>query len=197
MTIGVGGAVFEGSIQTQVVRAEPGEVLTWVNYQSRHRFFLTYPLINRLESPTRSLQIQAAQRVKLESLAGEMAATCYQDLRLKSTGGSVCSIDLFRIANCLTNNGQEFKGTTQGYLEPVSKIAVEFERIPITFYDEFVGRIYGTSALEMEDLKDHELKLYFSFNRFLRIWKNLLDSLNIQIKYFRPLKSKESHQVRS
>jgi len=67
---GVGGAVFEGSIQTQVVRAEPGEVLT-------------------LESPTRSLQIQAAQRVKLESLAGEMAATCYQDLRLKSTGGSI------------------------------------------------------------------------------------------------------------
>jgi len=67
---GVGGAVFEGSIQTQVVRAEPGEVLT-------------------LESPTRSLHVQAAQRVKLESLAGELAATCYQDLRLKSTGGSI------------------------------------------------------------------------------------------------------------
>jgi len=67
---GVGGAVFEGSIQTQVVRAEPGEDL-------------------KLESPTRSLHVQAAQRVKLEALAGEVAATSYHNLRLKSTGGSI------------------------------------------------------------------------------------------------------------
>jgi len=67
---GVGGAVFEGSIQTQMVRAEPGELLT-------------------LESLTRSVHVQAARRVKLESLAGGMAATCYDDLKLKSTGGSI------------------------------------------------------------------------------------------------------------
>lgn len=47
----------------------------------------------RLESPTRSLHVQAAQRVKLEALAGEVAATSYHNLRLKSTGGSVSLIE--------------------------------------------------------------------------------------------------------
>ena len=50
-------------------------------------------IIDRLESPTRSLQIQAPLGVAVESQAGDIAATCYEDLRLRSTGGAVS--DLF------------------------------------------------------------------------------------------------------
>ncbi|XP_046632590.1 zeta-sarcoglycan-like [Daphnia pulicaria] len=67
---GVGGAVFEGSIQTPLVRAESGNDL-------------------RLESATRTLQMQAPQGVALESQAGDISATSYEDLRLWSTGGSI------------------------------------------------------------------------------------------------------------
>ncbi|XP_057377649.1 zeta-sarcoglycan-like [Daphnia carinata] len=67
---GVGGAVFEGSIQTPLVRAESGNDL-------------------RLESATRTLQMQAPQGVALESQAGDITATSYEDLRLWSTGGSI------------------------------------------------------------------------------------------------------------
>lgn len=67
---GVGGAVFEGSVQTPIVRAEAGHDL-------------------KLESPTRTLQMQAPLGITIESQAGDIAATCYEDLRLKSTGGTV------------------------------------------------------------------------------------------------------------
>lgn len=67
---GVGGAVFEGSIQTPLVRAESGNDL-------------------RLESATRTLQMQAPQGVALESQAGDITATSYEDLKLWSTGGSI------------------------------------------------------------------------------------------------------------
>lgn len=46
-------------------------------------------LLNRLESPTRTLQMQAPLGITIESQAGDIAATCYEDLRLKSTGGTV------------------------------------------------------------------------------------------------------------
>lgn len=44
---------------------------------------------SRLESATRTLQMQAPQGVALESQAGDITATSYEDLRLWSTGGSV------------------------------------------------------------------------------------------------------------
>lgn len=105
--IGVGGAVFEGSIQTPLVRAESGNDLRYVTSTSlsgpKHpnkvnqlasvnelTSSLFYPPPkNRLESATRTLQMQAPQGVALESQAGDISATSYEDLRLWSTGGSV------------------------------------------------------------------------------------------------------------
>ncbi|XP_043271848.1 zeta-sarcoglycan [Venturia canescens] len=67
---GVGGAVFRGSVQTPLVRAESG-----------------HPL--RLESATRSLEIKAPERVVIESRAGEILASSLADLTLQSIEGGI------------------------------------------------------------------------------------------------------------
>ncbi|XP_066588365.1 zeta-sarcoglycan isoform X2 [Prorops nasuta] len=67
---GDGGAVFQGSVQTSLVRAELGRDL-------------------RLESSTRSLEIKAPQRIVLESWAGEISASCLTDLKLQSVAGGI------------------------------------------------------------------------------------------------------------
>ncbi|XP_074097303.1 sarcoglycan delta isoform X1 [Cotesia typhae] len=67
---GVGGAVFRGSVQTPLVRAEPGHSL-------------------RLESATRTLEIKAPERVVIESRAGEILASCLSDLTLQSVEGAI------------------------------------------------------------------------------------------------------------
>ncbi|CAG0913953.1 unnamed protein product [Notodromas monacha] len=67
---GDGGAVFDGSIQTPLVRAE-----------ARHELLL--------ESPTRSVEVTAAEGIALESRAGDIAATCLTELRLTSKEGAI------------------------------------------------------------------------------------------------------------
>ncbi|XP_046429591.1 delta-sarcoglycan isoform X1 [Neodiprion pinetum] len=67
---GVGGAVFQGSVQTPLVRAESGHDL-------------------RLESSTRSLNINAPQRITIESQAGNVTASCLSDMKLESVTGIV------------------------------------------------------------------------------------------------------------
>ncbi|XP_012288120.1 delta-sarcoglycan isoform X2 [Orussus abietinus] len=67
---GVGGAVFQGSVQTPLVMAGSGRELT-------------------LESATRTLKIRAPQKVTIESWAGELSASCLTDLSLRSTGGAI------------------------------------------------------------------------------------------------------------
>ncbi|XP_057318627.1 zeta-sarcoglycan isoform X2 [Microplitis mediator] len=67
---GVGGAVFRGSVQTPLVRAEPGHSL-------------------RLESATRALEIKAPERIVIESRAGEILASCLLDLTLQSIEGAI------------------------------------------------------------------------------------------------------------
>ncbi|XP_021954197.1 delta-sarcoglycan [Folsomia candida] len=67
---GEGGAVFHGSVQTPLVRAESGNEL-------------------RLESPTRNLEVFATHGIGIDSLAGDISATCLADLKLQSTEGSV------------------------------------------------------------------------------------------------------------
>lgn len=62
----------------------------------------------RLESATRSLHMQAPQGVLLESQAGDISATCYEDLQLRSTGGSVKLINLS--INPLTKTIEFFLG---------------------------------------------------------------------------------------
>lgn len=74
---GFGGAVFEGSIQTPQIRAEPGHQL-------------------RLESPTRSLQMEASNGISLDSRAGDITAICLNDLTLQSKSG-VIKLDSERI----------------------------------------------------------------------------------------------------
>lgn len=67
---GDGGAVFQGSVQTPLVRGESGRGL-------------------KLESATRSLKINAPQRVAIESWANEISASCLTDLKLQSVHGAI------------------------------------------------------------------------------------------------------------
>ncbi|XP_044730838.1 zeta-sarcoglycan [Chrysoperla carnea] len=67
---GVGGVVFEGSIQTPLVRAESAHDL-------------------RLESPTRSLELRAPVSIAIESRAGAIKAQCLTDMKLQSVAGAV------------------------------------------------------------------------------------------------------------
>ncbi|XP_068906083.1 gamma-sarcoglycan isoform X2 [Tenebrio molitor] len=67
---GEGGAAFSGSVQTTLVRAEPGNDL-------------------RLESPTRSLELHGPQGVHLESRGGKIKIVSLNDISFKSEVGSV------------------------------------------------------------------------------------------------------------
>ncbi|XP_031624674.1 delta-sarcoglycan isoform X2 [Contarinia nasturtii] len=67
---GEGGAVFRESIQTPLIRAEPGKEL-------------------KLESPTRSLLINAGKDIFIKSGAGSIDASCLNDIRIQSTDGSI------------------------------------------------------------------------------------------------------------
>ncbi|RXN39421.1 delta-sarcoglycan isoform X3 [Labeo rohita] len=76
-TGGAEGAVFSNSVETPHVRAEPFKEL-------------------RLESPTRSLYMEAPKGVKIEADAGDFQATCRSDLRLESKDGEI-SLDAKKI----------------------------------------------------------------------------------------------------
>nr|CAD7195823.1 unnamed protein product [Timema douglasi] len=68
---GEGGAIFDGTVQTPIVRADSGHEL-------------------RLESPTRSLKVRAPLGVLIESRAGDISASCLTDLKLQSLAGAGC-----------------------------------------------------------------------------------------------------------
>ncbi|CAO1338404.1 unnamed protein product [Diamesa serratosioi] len=67
---GEGGAIFHDAVQTPLVRAEAGKEL-------------------KLESPTRSLEMQASQEIFLQSRAGSIEATSLNDIKLHSISGSI------------------------------------------------------------------------------------------------------------
>ncbi|KAK7865842.1 hypothetical protein R5R35_001293 [Gryllus longicercus] len=67
---GEGGAIFDGTVQTPLVKADSGNEL-------------------RLESPTRSLEVRAPLGVAIESRAGSISASCLADLKLQSLAGAV------------------------------------------------------------------------------------------------------------
>lgn len=46
-------------------------------------------VVHSLESPTRSLEMHAAQNIVLESRAGDISASCLTTFRLRSVAGSV------------------------------------------------------------------------------------------------------------
>ncbi|XP_072368665.1 delta-sarcoglycan isoform X1 [Scyliorhinus torazame] len=68
--LGAEGAVFERSIETPHIRAEPFKGL-------------------RLESPTRSLILEAPKGVEIQAEAGNLLATCQNELKLESEDGEI------------------------------------------------------------------------------------------------------------
>ncbi|KAG9479798.1 hypothetical protein GDO78_011702, partial [Eleutherodactylus coqui] len=67
---GTEGAVFGHSVETPHIRAGPSQDL-------------------RLESPTRSLTMEAPKGVQISAVAGEFRANCRKELNLQSTDGEI------------------------------------------------------------------------------------------------------------
>ncbi|XP_024620902.1 zeta-sarcoglycan [Neophocaena asiaeorientalis asiaeorientalis] len=67
---GTEGAVFGHSVETPHIRAEPSQDL-------------------RLESPTRSLIMEAPRGVQVSAAAGDFKAACRKELHLQSTEGEI------------------------------------------------------------------------------------------------------------
>ncbi|NWX75401.1 SGCZ protein, partial [Alca torda] len=77
---GTEGAVFGHSVETPHIRAEPSQDL-------------------KLESPTRSLVMEAPRGVQVNAAAGDLKATCRKELHLQSTEGEVSSTNTIRLGN--------------------------------------------------------------------------------------------------
>lgn len=78
---GTEGAVFGHSVETPHIRAEPSQDL-------------------RLESPTRSLKMEAPRGVQVSAAAGDFKATCRKELHLQSTEGEIfLNADSIRLGN--------------------------------------------------------------------------------------------------
>lgn len=114
---GEGGAIFRESIQAPVIRAEPGKELKYVsnlifsqqnsstfkNDQIDHCVLISVNLFKRLESPTRSLLINAGKDISIKSGAGNIDANCLNDIRIQSTEGSVSTSSKMSVFNNLIN----------------------------------------------------------------------------------------------
>ncbi|XP_027810502.1 zeta-sarcoglycan isoform X2 [Marmota flaviventris] len=86
LTVGTEGAVFGHSVETPHVRAEPSQDL-------------------RLESPTRSLIMEAPRGVQVSAAAGDFKATCRKELHLQSTEGEIfLNADTIRLGNLPTGS---------------------------------------------------------------------------------------------
>ncbi|XP_026553590.1 zeta-sarcoglycan isoform X2 [Pseudonaja textilis] len=78
---GTEGAVFEHSVETPHIRAEPSQDL-------------------KLESPTRSLIMEAPKGIQVSAAAGDLKATCRKELHLQSTEGEIfLNADSIRLGN--------------------------------------------------------------------------------------------------
>nr|XP_020835279.1 zeta-sarcoglycan isoform X3 [Phascolarctos cinereus] len=78
---GTEGAVFGHSVETPHIRAEPSQDL-------------------KLESPTRSLIMEAPRGVQVSAAAGDFKATCRKELHLQSTEGEIfLNAETIRLGN--------------------------------------------------------------------------------------------------
>nr|XP_033800356.1 zeta-sarcoglycan [Geotrypetes seraphini] len=94
---GTEGAVFEHSVETPHIRAEPSQDL-------------------RLESPTRSLTMEAPKGVHISAIAGDFKATCRKELLLQSTDGEIfLNADTIRLGNLPQGS---FSPSTPGSTNP-------------------------------------------------------------------------------
>ncbi|XP_040821961.1 zeta-sarcoglycan isoform X2 [Ochotona curzoniae] len=83
---GTEGAVFGHSVETPHIRAEPSQDL-------------------KLESPTRSLIMEAPRGVQVSAAAGDFKATCRKELHLQSTEGEIfLNSDTIRLGNLPTGS---------------------------------------------------------------------------------------------
>ncbi|XP_068388170.1 zeta-sarcoglycan isoform X2 [Eschrichtius robustus] len=83
---GTEGAVFGHSVETPHIRAEPSQDL-------------------RLESPTRSLIMEAPRGVQMSAAAGDFKAACRKELHLQSTEGEIfLNADTIRLGNLPTGS---------------------------------------------------------------------------------------------
>uniref|UniRef100_A0A8C7Z1H0 Sarcoglycan delta n=1 Tax=Oryzias sinensis TaxID=183150 RepID=A0A8C7Z1H0_9TELE len=99
---GAEGAVFSKSVETPHVRAEPFKEL-------------------RLESPTRSLLMEAPKGVEIQAEAGDIRAICRNELRLESKDGEIALdaqwIRLLRLPEGKASTGSLSSGTRQTVYE--------------------------------------------------------------------------------
>nr|CAD7405305.1 unnamed protein product [Timema poppensis] len=110
-----GGAIFDGTVQTPIVRADSGHELSYTKLSlvllqdlivqvEAHKIVqaeahkkvqveahkvVQVETHNLLESPTRSLKVRAPLGVLIESRAGDISASCLTDLKLQSLAGAV------------------------------------------------------------------------------------------------------------
>ncbi|KAJ8262327.1 hypothetical protein GJAV_G00165190 [Gymnothorax javanicus] len=97
---GTEGAVFEHSVETPHIRAEASQDL-------------------RLESPTRTLSMEAPRGVEISADAGELKASCRKDLLLQSTEGEIfLNANTIRLGNLPLGTATASRGL------PVSKQTV-------------------------------------------------------------------------
>ncbi|XP_068798897.1 zeta-sarcoglycan isoform X4 [Struthio camelus] len=83
---GTEGAVFGHSVETPHIRAEPSQDL-------------------KLESPTRSLVMEAPRGVQVNAAAGDLKAICRKELHLQSTEGEIfLNADTIRLGNLPTGS---------------------------------------------------------------------------------------------
>ncbi|XP_061659381.1 delta-sarcoglycan isoform X5 [Syngnathoides biaculeatus] len=100
--MGAQGAVFSKSVETPHVRAEPFKEL-------------------RLESPTRSLLMEAPKGIQILAEAGDIQAICRNELRLESKDGEISldarRIRLMRLPEGKASSGASSSGTRQTVYE--------------------------------------------------------------------------------
>ncbi|KAJ8394448.1 hypothetical protein AAFF_G00046590 [Aldrovandia affinis] len=129
---GAEGAVFSRSVETPHVRAEPFKELRsgppepsavcrkglsqtgfWVQIGSCKR---VNAVCSRLESPTRSLIMEGSKGVRLLAEAGDIQATCRNDMRLESKDGQII-LNASKIKLLRLPRGQSAAGPRQVVFE--------------------------------------------------------------------------------
>ncbi|KAM8933151.1 zeta-sarcoglycan isoform 2-T2 [Lycaon pictus] len=103
---GTEGAVFGHSVETPHIRAEPSQDL-------------------RLESPTRSLIMEAPRGVQVSAAAGDFKATCRKELHLQSTEGEIfLNADKIRLGNLPTGSLSSSSASSSNSRQTVYELCV-------------------------------------------------------------------------
>ncbi|KAM4808588.1 zeta-sarcoglycan isoform 2-T2 [Rhinophrynus dorsalis] len=103
---GIEGAVFGHSVETPHIRAGPSQDL-------------------RLESPTRSLTMEAPKGVQISAVAGEFKASCRKELQLLSTDGEIfLNADTIRLQNLPHGSFSSSSSSSTGPQQTVYEVCI-------------------------------------------------------------------------